>query len=511
MPARSTALLLMPLLSCTHSAPPTPAPAASQCSERADRLRHKGAPTKANHTGPDVSGELRAPVFAAIGDNVRALSRPGDIYDGAFMALNEHVGDAAVPWARAALSDPQRLAALYTIHRGAIATLTQQHADPGSLSFVLREEVIPYFTAPIAPEVLTQNERRQVAWERMRAIDYADPCRDVLTEQFTIEDRLTDALTPNGDVLRWMLRRRAEGGPALIAAWGNVFTDIAASLPPPTVPEAEWSEDTGELRRFTSPHSSLIGYRDASGAVVIPAQFEDAGPFGEAGLADVRVIDTEPPYSHFHGTLWRIDASGTRVIQALYDDFGHDTYEEGLARFVADARIGFSDPTGRVVVPARYDWAGKMDDGIALVCNGCDDVVIYPDMPAHNTRRLGGTWGAVDRTGQELVPVTLSSSEEVRLRLDRLPNATLATHQNGDKFGFTDKDGQLVIPAIYDQVNGFADGRATVCRGCSPTTEATARQRWGIIDETGAVVVPIKHRSFEALREAEKRWAPPDQ
>src|SRR5688572_15715603 len=51
------------------------------------------------------------------------------------------------------------------------------------------------------------------------------------------------------------------------------------------------------------------------------------------------------------------------------------------------------------------------------------------------------------------------------------------------KTGFKNKSGAVIIPAKYDEVNGFYKGYAGV----------KLNSKWGIIDQKGNPVVPIKY------------------
>ena len=50
------------------------------------------------------------------------------------------------------------------------------------------------------------------------------------------------------------------------------------------------------------------------------------------------------------------------------------------------------------------------------------------------------------------------------------------------KYGFVDRDGDIVIPLIYDGALHFADGLAPVCKG----------GKWGDINADGEVVIPFR-------------------
>ncbi|HEU0112587.1 MAG TPA: WG repeat-containing protein, partial [Flavisolibacter sp.] len=51
----------------------------------------------------------------------------------------------------------------------------------------------------------------------------------------------------------------------------------------------------------------------------------------------------------------------------------------------------------------------------------------------------------------------------------------------GEKRGYVDKDGNLVVPLIYDDAMQFNEGMAAVKKG----------SKWGYVDSTGKEIVPF--------------------
>ena len=60
---------------------------------------------------------------------------------------------------------------------------------------------------------------------------------------------------------------------------------------------------------------------------------------------------------------------------------------------------------------------------------------------------------------------------------DGLPD--LIPYRKGDKWGFCDKDKNIVIECKYDRVELFSEGLATV----------SINGKWGVIDEEGKLIV----------------------
>ncbi len=135
------------------------------------------------------------------------------------------------------------------------------------------------------------------------------------------------------------------------------------------------------------------GYQDAGGRTVIPARYLAAEPFTPQGLA---AAADDQGWSY-------LNRRGQVVVRPFVFDNGPDPFREGLARFVSEGKFGFFDETGRVVVPARYDFAYPFAGGRAKVGMGCRFV---PD--GEHQRVQGGTWSEIDPHGR---PVLREPSE----------------------------------------------------------------------------------------------------
>src|SRR5690606_38550055 len=52
-----------------------------------------------------------------------------------------------------------------------------------------------------------------------------------------------------------------------------------------------------------------------------------------------------------------VDKSGRSILRPYFFDNGPDYFEEGLARFVENGKVGFHDKALNIVIPAQYDFA----------------------------------------------------------------------------------------------------------------------------------------------------------
>lgn len=130
--------------------------------------------------------------------------------------------------------------------------------------------------------------------------------------------------------------------------------------------------------------NGLWGYRDSQNRIVIPPRYRVANEFSDCGLA--AVVDAE-------GWVY-IDTGGRAVIRPFVFDNGPDYFQEGLARFVKNGKFGFFDRTGKVVIPARYDFAYPFDRGKAKVGRGCKIL-----SAGEHQKVEGGVWEEIDQSG----------------------------------------------------------------------------------------------------------------
>lgn len=168
------------------------------------------------------------------------------------------------------------------------------------------------------------------------------------------------------------------------------------------------------LTPFQDPDTALWGYKDERGQVAIPCQYEHACPFSEYGIANVvmhlkRTVD-QNEYEPF---CFRLDTKGCIVEQAFFIDNGCDYYEEGLARYVQNNKIGFSNERGQHVIKAAFDMAFPFTNGVAVVSNGCK--VVYKKFQGNPSESypvyVGGKWGVIDKKGNIIVPIAQKDSD----------------------------------------------------------------------------------------------------
>lgn len=180
------------------------------------------------------------------------------------------------------------------------------------------------------------------------------------------------------------------------------------------------------LFTYQDKATGLYGFKDASGKVIIPPQFDHVyipNPTDQELFSPKnKEFEFLVPVWKF-GKMWRINQDGTIKFETVFFDNGPDYYEDGLSRFLKDGKVGFHDLKGNIVIKPIYDFASPFRDGHANVCNGC-----YAEYPKKQTPTyfplsssaslierpfeghhllepmyveiIGGKWGVIDKTGK---------------------------------------------------------------------------------------------------------------
>ncbi len=137
------------------------------------------------------------------------------------------------------------------------------------------------------------------------------------------------------------------------------------------------------------------------GKVSLSKEHLERMDFDSHGLASV----------FLQGQHYYVKPDGSMLPVVAFDNWADD-YSEGLVRSAVDGKIAFYDQSFRQIIAPRYDWAAPFRDGRALVCTGCK--AQPPDDDGH-VLITGGTWGYINRKGEEIVPVRHTREEAERL------------------------------------------------------------------------------------------------
>jgi len=268
---------------------------------------------------------------------------------------------------------------------------------------------------------------------------------------------------------------RYENGYGIIDRFGNVIfnsDDAAVNTSPDgsaALHRCTWIASFSEglaasfwERKFLGiSYDGHYGFIDSTGKLVIPPQFDAAGPFSE-GLAPVKkdgaygFIDRQgvvripfqyeqaKPFSgglalvKKDGNFRYIDHNNQTVIEAAHP-FPHP-FKEGLSLVREGDIFGYMDTSGTLIIPAQFEIAGDFSEGLALV-------------------QQHGRFGFIDRRGRWAIAPRFIGAASFR--------EGLAAVKTDSLWGYIDRQGNIVIDPQFDRVWNFMNGLAVAWQGNS--------------------------------------------
>lgn len=141
---------------------------------------------------------------------------------------------------------------------------------------------------------------------------------------------------------------------------------------------------------------------------------------------------------------------------------------------------GYKNDMGEIVVPMKkYDECGEFSDGLAYI-----GMVAKPIIGSESD---GDKYlqGFIDQTGFLVIPIEHEVVEGVYPEYKDFSEGLVVVYRNG-KYGYMNKQRELVIPYRYQYAGEFKDGLALVSQ----------YDKNGIIDRSGNTVIPIKFHSL---------------
>lgn len=251
--------------------------------------------------------------------------------------------------------------------------------------------------------------------------------------------------------------------------------------------------------------AGIWGYKNASGEVVIAAQFGEAKEFEEDcafakdakselyGLldrsgnwiadptwTDVRPFSSGRAAVQKDGASWGyIDAKGRIVVDYLYRDAGE--YSCGRARVRTADRWGYIDSQGDRAI--EEEWAE---------CNDFAEDLAFASM-----RRDGKTtWYIIDKAGTRVA--TLAAGESGTA----YSGGFAVLKKSGGESSYINSKGRTALSGSYGQAEAFSGGLAAV--------KEKESKLWGYINTTGKLVIEPQYADarpfsggFAAVKEKE--------
>lgn len=266
------------------------------------------------------------------------------------------------------------------------------------------------------------------------------------------------------------------------------------------------------------------GYINNKGKIVIKPQFDEADKFSE-GLARVQIglksgfIDStgkfviQPIYTFafsfseglavvgkdMESRWFYVDHKGNMVIEPDHKFIWLGPFKNGLAQYSTnvggntidtyDARTGFIDKSGKIVIEPKFTNAENFSEGLAIVAD---------DKPNKNNQSYFNKKTFIDIKGNVITPF-----------FDRAESFSegLAAIEINNRWGFIDKSGNIVISPQFDSVSReFSEGIAFVNCDINKTaaidkrgkyiTECIFDETWGFSEGLAPVQVENKKWGF---------------
>lgn len=210
-----------------------------------------------------------------------------------------------------------------------------------------------------------------------------------------------------------------------------------------------------------------------------------------------------------------MDSDRELLIPAKYEFAGR--FHEGLVGVKLDGKFGYIDQDGEVVIDFTYEEGKDFGQGMAPVSSGMH-------------------WGYIDKAGRKLTKERFLMAwtpkcgrgrvhDFVTQKHNFVNTAGKLIHRQGfddamdfseglapvkvkDKWGYIDFDGKMVIPAQYTSASGFRRNMAEV--------EVDGKSWWvedppgvrirhhkpgrsGIISKTGEIIIPLQYEDIRTL------------
>jgi len=214
------------------------------------------------------------------------------------------------------------------------------------------------------------------------------------------------------------------------------------------IPIISFSQSKEDLHYFKSK-DSLVGVKDKSGKIIVPAQFKifsflkDGDPVeGETILFDG---SKEGEKSEKNAWGYVYDKNGKFLYQPFLYDNGADYFSEGLRRLVKKGKVGFADRNGKIVIEAEHDFASPFNYGYAAFCDGCD----WEKTDDEHRSIVGGKWGVMNIKGQTVQPLAKSTEQDVEIDGKYYPNPFQYKEQEKNILQFFEKQKKKLSDLYY--------------------------------------------------------------
>lgn len=253
--------------------------------------------------------------------------------------------------------------------------------------------------------------------------------------------------------------------------WINYFSSIS-----------NLASFTDTLKRF--------GFIDKKGNIIVEPKYQAIYDWD---------INTGLVYVNRDGRFGFMNKNGIEIIPCIYDQT-HGTPEhfyKGIVRMRKNGKYGILDINGKTVVDFEYDffygyeWLEGFPKEYMVAKK--DGEYFYINMKTFETIKtpyeyagefhdgmgmvkMGNSYGYVNSSFKLSVPCVYRIARN-------FSEGLAAVSDSSEKWGYVDRDGNLVIPFDYDKAAEFCNGRAMIVKDSMV----------GFIDKTGKLIIPLMY------------------
>ena len=174
-----------------------------------------------------------------------------------------------------------------------------------------------------------------------------------------------------------------------------------------------------------------------------------------------------------------VDVKGNIIVQPEYETAG--SFSEGLAyvakKIAGSRKYGYIDHSGKLVIDFRFSVATTFHEGLAAC-------------------RIDGKWGFINKKGKIQIAPKFAFKETPMF------SEGLSKYKESERWGFINKSGRFQIKPKYFEANPFSEGMAAVAiKNEGQQQYGTGGSKWGFINKRGKWVIPPKYQYVGYFKE----------
>ncbi|PAB58812.1 WG repeat-containing protein [Anaeromicrobium sediminis] len=252
--------------------------------------------------------------------------------------------------------------------------------------------------------------------------------------------------------------------------------------------------NTSEQNLFPIYINDKFGYIDEDGEVVIEPKFYDFSDLTgrhnddydfHEGLSCVGIKEGENIKYGF------INKKGEFAIKPIYDEARN--FYNGLASVIIGSKKAFINKKGEIVFEHEFHRVDNFSEGLAYFeDSSLDKLPNYGFIDKKGEIKIKGLQrlATITKFEEDYLPLVANKfidkngNDHLGFKKDYVIYSNfsegLALIKLGDKYGYIDKTGKIVIDPQFEEGRGFSEGLAAV----------KMNGKWGFINKNGLLVIP---------------------